>query len=161
MKIGELAGQGPELPGARRKARERGGPGGAKGVGGAADAARQAPAFAEAFLNAGQALTARALEDVLDELGRQGERLAANQNFQELERYRGLVQEFVRKAVQGMGTLAQTRPRADNGKVHVLLKKIDGEMEALTREVMSRQAAPLAILTRLDQIRGLLLDLYK
>jgi uncharacterized protein YaaR (DUF327 family) len=38
---------------------------------------------------------------------------------------------------------------------------MDLELDALTRDVLARQNTPLKILERLDQIRGLLLDLYK
>ncbi|MGH7443040.1 MAG: YaaR family protein [bacterium] len=160
MKIADLAGQGADFPESKRKVKDRGGVGSSKGVS-SSSTTDAAPGFAEAFLNAGHSLTVRALDQILDELGRQGERLAASQNFEELEKYKSLVREFVQKAVKGMSGLKTAEARSGTGKVHVLLRKVDTEMEALTRDVMARQATPLSILSRLDQIRGLLLDLYK
>jgi len=161
MKIGETAGQAPDLPDPKRRIKDRGPLASSKGVSQARVEAP--PAFAQAFFDATQATLARALDTVMEELGRQGERLAATQNFDELGKYKALVQEFLRKATSGIGKLQLTDggSQGKSAKVHVLLKKVDAGLEALTREVLSAQSTPIAILARLDQIRGLLLDFYK
>ena len=41
----------------------------------------------------------------MEELGKQGEKLAAAQNFAELEKYKALVAEFLRTVTQGVGKL--------------------------------------------------------
>jgi uncharacterized protein len=161
MKIGELAGQAADLPEPKRRVKERNPVADSKAV----SAERGAPAagFAQAFVAAGQAALSRALDTIMDELGRQGERLAGSQNFAELEKYKALVREFLQKATPGTNRLRLTDGGAGAraAKVHVILQKVDLEMEILTREVLARQASQIAILARLDQIRGLLLDLYK
>ena len=162
MKIGETSGQAPDnIPDPKRRIKDRGGVGSSKGV----SASRIEPPqpFAAALFEATQATVSRALDQIMDELGRQGEKLAASQNFDELGKYKELVREFLAKATQGMATLQLTDggSQGRSGKVHVILKKVDLELEALTRDVLARQATPIAILARLDQIRGLLLDLYK
>lgn len=162
MKIGETSGQAPDnIPDPKRRVKDRGSVASSKGV----SSARVEPpqAFSAALFEATQATVTRALDQIMDELGRQGEKLAANQNFDELGRYKDLVREFMLKATQGIGKLQLTDggSQGRSGKVHVILKKVDSELEALTRDVLARQATPIAILSRLDQIRGLLLDLYK
>ncbi|HTB22831.1 MAG TPA: YaaR family protein [bacterium] len=161
MKIGEMTGQAADLPEPKRRVKERGTVGASKELGAAR--AGSPPAFAQAFVDASQATLTRALDTIMDELGRQGEKLAASQNFHELDKYKTLVKEFVLKATQGAAKLRVVDGGAQGrlGKVHVILQKVDDAMEALTREVLAKQATPIAILARLDQIRGLLLDLYK
>jgi uncharacterized protein YaaR (DUF327 family) len=160
MKVGETSGQAPDVPDPKRRIKDRAGVGASKGVAGAR--VEQAPAFAQAFFEATQATVHRALDQIMDELGRQGEKLAASQNFDELGKYKALVQEFLKKATQGIGKLHLTDGGAGrSAKVHVILKKVDTQLEALTREVLSSQATPINLLARLDQIRGLLLDFYK
>jgi len=163
MKIGEMAGQAADLPEPKRRiVKERPSVGAPKGVSDARAGA--AAAFAQAFVDASSATLSRALDTIMDELGRQGEKLAGSQNFGELEKYKALVKEFLQKATQGMTKLRLSEgggPAGRLGKVHVILQKVDVEMEILTREVLARQAGQVAILARLDLIRGLLLDLYK
>jgi uncharacterized protein YaaR (DUF327 family) len=159
LKVGE-AGPLPDLPDPKKRVKGKDGGTGAGSVG---SRSAEAAGFSEAFFNASKATVSRALDQILDELSRQGERLAANQNFEELERYKGLVQEFLRSVTQGLGKLHFTDAGAKtrHSKVHVILKKVDLELDALAKDVMQKQATQLRILERLDQIRGMLLDLYK
>src|SRR5665213_2930592 len=161
MKIGDMAGQMPDLPESKRRIKDRAPVGSSKSVSGART--ESAPGFAQGFMDATQATYTRALDQIMDELGRQGEKLAGSQNFDELEKYKVLVQEFLKKASQGIAKLRLTDggSQGHSAKVHVILQKVDNQMESLTREVLAKQATPIAILARLDQIRGLLLDLYK
>jgi uncharacterized protein YaaR (DUF327 family) len=160
MKIGE-AGPLPELPDDRRKVKGKDAQAGARAVGGGK--AEAAPSFGKAFLDVTKGAITRALDLILDELSSQGERLAAAQNFDELDKYKALVQEFLKKATQGIGKLhfSDGGSGGKAGKVHVILQKVDLQLDALTKDVLARQNTPLKILERLDQIRGLLLDLYK
>lgn len=161
LKIGETSGQLPELPNDRRKVKGKDGGGGPSGAGGTAKA--ESPSFGKAFLEATKSTVSRALDLILEDLTSQGEKLAAAQNFDELEKYKTLVTEFLKKATQGIGRLHFTDGGSGgkSGKVHVLLQKVDSQLDALTRQVLAGQSTPIKILERLDQIRGLLLDLYK
>lgn len=149
----------PDLP-ERRRVKGKDEAAAPKGAG----AAKAEPAeFSRAFLDASRQAATRALDQIMDELGRQGERLAAAQNFAELEKYKSLVGEFLRAVTRGLGRLHFTEAgsQARNARVHVILQKVDLELDALAKDVLARQSTQLRILERLDQIKGLLLDLYK
>jgi uncharacterized protein YaaR (DUF327 family) len=45
--------------------------------------------------------------------------------------------------------------------VHVILQKVDDQLDQLAKMLLAGQVPQLRILERLDQIRGLLLDAYK
>jgi len=160
MKIGDAQPM-PDLPDPKKRVKGKDNAPAPKGVGAKREA--EPAAFSKAFLDASKDAVARALDQVLDELGKQGEKLAAAQNFAELEKYKALVSEFLRKVTQGVGKLHFTDGgnSARNAKVHVILKKVDLELDALAKDVLAKQGTQLRILERLDQIRGLLLDLYK
>lgn len=158
MKVGDAQPM-PDLPD-RKKVKGKDDAAAAKKVGGRKAESAQ---FSQAFMDASKGTVTRALDQILDELGRQGERLSAAQNFAELEKYKALVAEFLKTVTQGLGKLhfSDAGSRAKNAKVHVILQKVDLELDALAKDVMAKQATQLRILERLDQIRGLLLDLYK
>jgi uncharacterized protein YaaR (DUF327 family) len=158
MKIGE-AHNSPDLPGPGKKVKGKdAGP--AKGLLSGLQAPEEA-AFGKALMDASRQQSVRALEQILGELDASGERLAAAQNFDELDKYKALVKEFMLKVTQGVGKLHFSEGGGKSGKIHVILQTVDKELEALAKEVVSRQTPQLRILERLDQIRGLLLDLYK
>jgi uncharacterized protein YaaR (DUF327 family) len=159
MKVGE-AGALPDLPDPRKRIKGKDDPAptraaGAKEV--------EAPAFGKAFLDASRATVTRALDQILDELNSQGEKLAAAQNFDELEKYKALVKEFFQKVTSGLAKLHFTDggTQGKAAKVHVILQKVDMQLDALAKDVLSKQTTQMRILEKLDQIRGLLLDLYK
>jgi uncharacterized protein YaaR (DUF327 family) len=159
MKIGE-SNPLPDLPNPNRRIKGKDDASSAKG----STAARRAeePQFGQALLDASRQQAARALDLILADLDASGERLAAAQSFEELERYKGLVQEFLKKVTQGLGKLHFSDGGQERqAKVHVILQRVDQELGRLAEEVLKRQAGQLRILERLDQIRGLLLDLYK
>lgn len=158
MKVGDAQPM-PDLPDRKKIKGKEGAPLGKAGASRAAEGTK----FSQAFLDASKGTVVRALDLILDELARQGERLAAAQNFSELEKYKALVAEFLKTVTQGVGKLhfSEGGSKAKNAKVHVILQKVDLELDALAKDVMAKQATQLRILERLDQIRGLLLDLYK
>ena len=160
MKVGE-ANPLPDLPNPNTNKRIKGKEQTASSKG--SGVARQEEAvFSKAFLDASRQQASRALDLVLAELDASGERLAAAQSFEELERYKQLVKEFLQKVTQGLGKLHfSDGGSGKQAKVHVILEKVDLELGRLAEEVVKRQAGQLRILERLDQIRGLLLDLYK
>lgn len=159
LKIGDAQPM-PDLPDPKKRVKGKDNAPAPKGV--AAKNAAEAPNFSKAFLEASKGTVSRALDQILEELGKQGERLAAAQNFAELEKYKGLVAEFLRTVTQGVGKLHfSDGGSARNAKVHVILKKVDLELDALAKDVVAKQGGQLKILERLDQIKGLLLDLYK
>lgn len=160
MKVGE-AGPLPDLPDPRKRIKAKEDASAAR----ASSAPKEAevPAFGKAFLEASRATVTRALDQILDELSSQGEKLAAAQNFEELEKYKALVQEFFRKVSSGLAKLHFTDggTQGKSAKIHVILQKVDMQLDALAKDVLSQQTTQMRILERLDQIRGLLLDLYK
>lgn len=42
----------------------------------------------------------------------------------------------------------------------MVVETIDEKLEELTREFLAKQVSPLELVSRLDEIRGLLLDLH-
>ena len=159
MKIGE-ANQLPDLPNPNRRIKGKEQAGASKGLG--VDK-QEEPVFGKAFLDASKQQAMRAWDLIMAELDASGERLAAAQSFEELEKYKALVKEFLQKVTQGIGKLhfSDGGQGGSQAKVHVILQKVDLELDQLAQAVVKRQAGQLRILEKLDQIRGLLLDLYK
>ena len=160
MKIGETNPL-PDLPNPNnRKVREKDKAGTAKGLGAQKN---EEASFGKAFLDATKDQATRQLDRILFDLDASGERLAAAQSFEELEKYKGLVKEFMQKVTQGLGKLhfSDGGSGGKQAKVHVILQKVDLALDQLAQEVVKRQQGQLRILEKLDQIRGMLLDLYK
>ena len=106
--------------------------------------------------------TRERLEELLKKIQEQGKRLGQTPTFSELKSYRTLVKKFMSDAVGQMyevesGTGWDRRGRQ---KAYTLVKKVDDTLESLTEDVRQGQERQLAILEKLDSIRGMLVDLY-
>ena len=106
--------------------------------------------------------TRQRLEELMGKIQEQGKRLGQTPTFSELKSYRELVKKFMSEAVGQMydvesGTGWDRRGRQ---KAYTLVKTVDDKLESLTEDVRQGQERQLAILEKLDSIRGMLVDLY-
>ena len=95
------------------------------------------------------------------EIDEQGQRLFSRADIKELEKYRSLIREFVGHVVNNGYSFDKENTFESRGRhrVFALVKKIDANLDSLAKDVLSSQEDNLAILHKIDDIRGLLLDL--
>ena len=106
--------------------------------------------------------TRQQLEELMDKIQQQGKKLGQTPTFGELKAYRDLVKKFMSEAVGRMYDVDAGAgwDRRGRQKSYTLVKTIDATLEALTEDVRQGQERQLAILEKLDSIRGMLVDLY-
>jgi len=102
------------------------------------------------------------MDGLLVSIDNQAREIEKSLTFESLSVYRELIQKFVAIAVNDLYEVQEKLSVSPTGKKKSLLivKKIDAELEAMAEEFIGRQSNLIAFLARLDQIRGLLLDLY-
>lgn len=96
---------------------------------------------------------------VIDEAA---EALCRSVTLRNLKRYKELVREFIRLLTAKAYAVQQEAgfDRYGHRHLYTIVTQIDMELDALTREVMKSQADNIDLVSRLDEIRGLLLDIY-
>ena len=100
------------------------------------------------------------LDQLLDLIDQQGEKLAKHRTFKEFVKYKKMVSSFVEEVVDKMYQVKEDYSPAQ-GKVYNLVNKVDQSLEELTEMIVDDQSAQLEILDKLDEMRGLLVDLYR
>ncbi|GAB6099721.1 YaaR family protein [Halanaerocella petrolearia] len=100
------------------------------------------------------------LDELLDVIGKQGQRLAEHRTFKDLVKYKKMVKKFVNEAVEKMYQVEEDYSPSQ-GKVQTIVKSVDASLEELTEMIVDDQSAQLEILAQLDEVRGLLIDLYR
>lgn len=128
---------------------------------------RAAPAPARTFstelVDADRRRHREQLRQALEEVQRAGEALCRTPGEATLFAYRQAVRRFCRLALAGSYAV-ERQLRADprgGRRVHVLVRSVDESLDRLAKEVLEGQRSALAIAARLDEIRGLLLDLVR
>ena len=102
------------------------------------------------------------LKDLVDEIARQGERLAERVDIRELKIYKKLIAEFLDLAVGKSKKFSKRNllDRRGRHRVFAIVKNINEEVERLTQDVLNGEKDNLKLLQRLADIRGLILDLF-
>ncbi|MBZ4646103.1 MAG: uncharacterized protein PWR27_2310 [Petroclostridium sp.] len=108
----------------------------------------------------GQNYEAR-LASLLDQINKQGERLSKNIDIKELKRYKKLISEFLYEATNNSHKFYKESilDRRGRHRVYAIISKVNDHLEQLTCEVLKEQKDNIKVLQRLDDIRGLLLDI--
>ncbi|PRX26443.1 hypothetical protein BX659_12033 [Orenia metallireducens] len=100
------------------------------------------------------------LDELLEMIDQQGERLNKHRTFRELIRYKKMVKQFVKETVGQMYDVQEDYSPMQ-GKVHTIVKSVDKSLEDLTKMILDEQSSQLDILGKLDEVRGMLVDLYR
>lgn len=102
------------------------------------------------------------INELFIEIDKQGGKLAKSFNINELKLYKRLLSEFLNAAV-GSSYMYEKEHHFERGgrrTIHSVIKKVNEEVEALMRQVVSGEQGNIDILKRIDEIRGLLLNVF-
>ncbi|HHU92383.1 MAG TPA: YaaR family protein [Halanaerobiaceae bacterium] len=99
------------------------------------------------------------LFNIIDE---QGEKLKKSLDKKDLMEYKRRVKEFLRILNKEFARAKQSFSWDSRGnmRTYTIVEKINGKLETLQDLFLEEQADALEVLKRVDEIRGLLLDLY-
>ena len=102
------------------------------------------------------------LERLVNEIIKQGEILAKRVDVGELRAYRRLISEFLEVAIGNSKKFFKQSllDRRGRRKVYATIKNINTELDLLTQDVITGEKDNISLLQRLDDIRGLILDLF-
>ncbi len=102
------------------------------------------------------------LDRILGEIQKAGEQLAKEMTWDRFITYRANVRAFLQtvsnQGFQVCGTKGKTR--MGNQKVFITVKTVDQKLADIGEEVMKSEQNHLEVLSKMDELRGLLLDLY-
>jgi hypothetical protein len=110
------------------------------------------------------AVTDESLEEVnfdvlIADVDTAGRELMAKQDDANLKKYKKVVRRFLLLAVRKAYRVKVIEGRGPNPKLYVHVEKIEAKLDDLAREVLASQKNPLHLLAKIEELRGLLLDL--
>ncbi len=107
-----------------------------------------------------QELKAR-LSVLMENIESQGKRITKHMDVVDMKRYREMIKEFMNEIVNHSHKFSRQNFLDKRGRhrVYGMIKLIDKNLDELAAQLMSDEQDALAILSKIDEIRGLLLDL--
>ncbi|MCM1541556.1 MAG: YaaR family protein [Blautia sp.] len=102
------------------------------------------------------------LQSLMEEITMQGEKLAKRRDVKDMRHYRGLVKEFMNEVVTRSHSFSRENflDRRGRHRVYGIIRLVDENLDQLAQELMKDEKDNLAILNKIGEIRGLLLDIF-
>ncbi len=107
-----------------------------------------------------QELQAR-LSTMMEEITMQGDKLAKKRDIKDMKRYRGLIKDFMNEIISRSHAFSRENFLDKKGRhrVYGIIRLVDENLDELAKELMKDEQDHLAILSKIGEIRGLLLDI--
>lgn len=101
------------------------------------------------------------LKDLASKIIEQGEKLGKKIDIRELKIYKNLLAEFLDEAVGKSLKFSKESfiDRRGRHKMYAIIKKINADIEEITNEVLKSERDNIKILQKIDDIRGMILDI--
>ena len=102
------------------------------------------------------------IKHLVNKIEEQGEKLSKKIDLRELKIYKRLIADFLDEVVSNSHkfTKDSTLDRRGRYKVYATVKKINKELDELTQEVLKEEKDNIAVLKKIEDIRGLVLNLF-
>lgn len=102
------------------------------------------------------------LQGLMEEITMQGERLSKRRDVKDMKHYRGLVKEFLNEVVTHSHSFSRENflDRRGRHRVYGIIRLVDETLDELAKELVKDEKDHIAILGKIGEIRGLLLDIF-
>lgn len=102
------------------------------------------------------------LSAMMEEITRQGDRLSKRRDVRDMKRYRGLIKEFLNEVVTHSHSFSRENflDRRGRHRVYGIIRLVDENLDMLAQELMKDEVDNIAILDKIGEIKGLLLDIF-
>ena len=101
------------------------------------------------------------LTNLMSQIDEQGKKISEHMDIRDMKKYRSLVKEFVNEVVNRSHKFSRENflDRRGRHRVYGMVKLVDKNLNDLAEELVKDEKDHLNILGRVDEIRGLLLDI--
>lgn len=98
---------------------------------------------------------------LMEEITMQGDKLAKKRDIRDMRKYRGLIKEFMNEIISRSHSFSRENflDRRGRHRVYGIIRLVDENLDELAQELMKDEQDHLSILSKIGEIRGLLLDI--
>ncbi len=98
---------------------------------------------------------------MMEDITMQGKKLSKHMDVRDMKHYRKLIQEFMNEIVNRSHKFSRENflDRRGRHRVYGMIKRVNAALDELAQELMKDEKDHLSILGKIDEIRGLLLDI--
>ena len=111
--------------------------------------------------NIEEAGLAERLNLMMEEIVMQGDKIVKRMDVRDMRRYRTLIKDFMNEIVNRSHKFSRENflDRRGRHRVYGIIRLLDEKLDELAQALVSEECDKIAILAKVDEIRGLLLDI--
>ena len=101
------------------------------------------------------------LTALLEEITQQGESIKKRRDIKEMKRYRGMIKEFMNEITSRSHKFSRENflDRRGRHRVYGMIRQVNKNLDDLAAALLADEQDSITILSKIDEIRGLLLDI--
>ena len=101
------------------------------------------------------------LTSLMKEITEQGERIAKHMDIKDMRAYRAKIKEFMNEVSANSHEFSRENflDRRGRHRVYGIVRKVDETLDELAEELLKDEKDNIAILQKVDDIRGMLIDI--
>ena len=101
------------------------------------------------------------LTGLMKDIEEQGEKIAKHMDIKDMKKYRTSIKEFMNEVAAKAHEFSRENflDRRGRHRVYGIIRQVDKNLDDLAQELMKEEKDHLAILGKIDDIRGLLIDI--
>ena len=102
------------------------------------------------------------LASMMEEITMQGDKLAKHRDIKDMRKYRSLIKSFMNEVITRSHEFSRENflDRRGRHRVYGIIRLVDETLDELAQELMKDEKDNIAILSKIGEIRGLLLDIF-
>lgn len=102
------------------------------------------------------------LSTMMEDIIQQGNKLSRRMDVKDLQEYRKLIKEFINEIAAHTHEFSRENflDRKGRHRVYGIVKKINQTLDELAEELLAEEKDRISILNKIDEIRGLILDIF-
>lgn len=102
------------------------------------------------------------LNTLMSDIVTSGERIKKHMNIRDMKNYRALIKTFLNEIVNRSHGFSRENflDRRGRHRVYGIIRLIDENLDELAQKLIADEKDPIAILNSVDEIRGLLMDIF-
>lgn len=112
--------------------------------------------------NIEEAGLAERLNLMMEEIVMQGDKIVKRMDVRDMRKYRTLIKEFMNEIVNRSHKFSRENflDRRGRHRVYGIIRLVDEKLDELAQELVKEECDKISILAKVDEIRGLLLDIF-
>lgn len=100
------------------------------------------------------------IKQYIDEIKKKGNRLVLTQTYADVKSYKNSIKEYLKSVVEHMYSLDKNMGFWET-QYFTTVDIVNSKLEELTTNILSEQKGVINVASTIDEIQGLLIDIYK